>query len=67
VRIFGTIILGLLTRNYSFASLRALLRSVRISGRIRDHYGHFPESRSDFPSWVATAEDLWRRANSKMR
>jgi hypothetical protein len=66
VRIFGTIILGLLTCNYSSASLRALLRSVRISGRIRSHYEEFPENRSDFSSWVATAEDLWRRANPKM-
>ena len=67
LRIFGIIILGLLTGNYSFASLRALLRSVRISGRIRGHYEHFPENRSDFSSWVGTAEDLWHRANPKMR
>jgi len=66
LRIFGIIILGLLTGNYSFASLTALLRSVRISGHIRGHYEDFPETRSDFPSWVGTAEDLWRRANPKM-
>jgi digeranylgeranylglycerophospholipid reductase len=66
VGIFGTIVLGLLTRNYSFASLRALLRSVRISGHLRAHYEHFPENRSEFSSWAAAAEDLWKRANPKM-
>jgi FADH2-dependent halogenase/halogenation protein CepH len=66
LKIFGIIILGLLTGKYSFASLRALLRSVRISGRIRGHYEHFPKNRSDFSSWVGTAEDLWHRANPRM-
>jgi flavin-dependent dehydrogenase len=66
LRIVGVIVLGLLTGNYSFASLRALLRSVRISDRIRGHYQGFPDDRSDFTSWVNVAEDLWSRANAKM-
>jgi len=66
LRIVSVIFLGLLTGNYSFASLRTLLRSVRISGRIRGHYEDFPGDRSDFTSWVETAEDLWSRANARM-
>jgi digeranylgeranylglycerophospholipid reductase len=66
LRIFGVITLGLLTGDYSFASLKALLRSLQISGRLRRHYEDFPESRSDFPSWVATAVRLWSQADPKM-
>jgi len=66
VKIFSVIAVGLLTGRYSFASLKALLKSVRISGRIRAHYEDFPENRSDFASWVDTAEDLWRQADAKM-
>jgi flavin-dependent dehydrogenase len=66
VRIFGVILLGLLTGRYSLASLRALLSSVRISGKIRAYYEGFPESRSDFPAWVVRAGRLWSEANPKM-
>jgi len=66
LRIVGVIVLGLLSGNYSFASLKALLRSVRISGKIRGHYESFPADRSDFASWADTAGDLWGQANAKM-
>jgi flavin-dependent dehydrogenase len=66
LRIVGIIVLGLLTRDYSFASLKALLRSVRVSGKIRRHYESFPEDRDDFASWVETAEDLWGQADPRM-
>jgi FADH2-dependent halogenase/halogenation protein CepH len=66
LRIVGVIVFGLLTREYSFASLEALLKSVRISGRIRGHYEGFPEDRSAFASWVEVAEDLWSRADPRM-
>ena len=66
LKIFGVIVLGLLTGNYSFASLKALLRSVRISGRVRAHYESFPEDRSDFDSWVEVAEALWSQADARM-
>ena len=66
LRIVGVIVLGLLSGNYSLASLKALLRSVRMSGKLRDHYEIFPADRSDFASWADTAEDLWRQANAKM-
>jgi len=66
LRIVGVIVLGLLSGNYSFASLKALLRSVRMSGRLRGHYENFPADRSDFAAWADTAEDLWRQANARM-
>ena len=66
LRIVGVIVFGLVTREYSFSSLKALLRSVRVSGRIRDHYERFPEDFSAFASWVEAAEDLWSRADPRM-
>jgi FADH2-dependent halogenase/halogenation protein CepH len=66
LRIVGVIVLGLMSGNYSFASLKALLRSVRMSGKIRSHYEKFPSERAEFASWANAAEDLWRRANAKM-
>jgi flavin-dependent dehydrogenase len=66
LRIVGVITLGLMSGNYSFASLKALLRSVQMSGRIRSHYERFPSERAEFASWASAAEDLWRRANAKM-
>jgi hypothetical protein len=66
LRIVGVIVFGLLARDYSFASLKALLKSVSISGRIRGHYESFPEDRSVFASWVDAADDLWSRADPRM-
>ena len=66
LRIVGVIVLGLLIRDYSFVSLKALLRSVHVSGKIRRHYEGFPEDRKDFASWVETAEDLWSQADPRM-
>ena len=60
LRITGVILLGLLSGNYSFTGLSALLRSVRMSGRIRGHYERFPMDRADFTSWADTAEELRR-------
>jgi flavin-dependent dehydrogenase len=66
LRIAGVLVLGLLTRSYSFASVKALLASVRASGAIRRHYESFPEERSGFPAWAGKAEALWRRAGARM-
>jgi choline dehydrogenase-like flavoprotein len=66
LKIVGVIVLGLLTGHYSLASLKALLKSVRISGRIRAHYESFPEDPDAFGLWVAVAEDLWSQANPRM-
>jgi hypothetical protein len=67
LRTAGVIVPGLLTREYPSASLKALIRSVRISGRIRSHYESFPELRSDFAPWVETARNLWSQADPRMR
>ena len=66
LRIAGVLVLGLLTRSYSLASLKALLASVRMSGRIRRHYERFPEDRSGYPPWVEKAEVLWSQASARM-
>jgi hypothetical protein len=66
LRITGVIVLGLLSGNYTLEGLAALLRSVRVSGRIRGHYERFPTDRADFASWVDTAEELWNQANARM-
>jgi flavin-dependent dehydrogenase len=67
LRIFGVIVAGMLTGNYSFRSFRALLNSVVVSGKIRKHYESFPERRSEFAPWVDRAEALWKRVDAKMR
>jgi len=67
LKMFGVIILGLFTRNYSFSSLKALLKSVVVSGKIRSHYAAFPSSSESFKSWSDTAEQLWEQAGVKMQ
>jgi hypothetical protein len=66
LRIAAVIFLGMLTRDYSLASLVALVRSVRVSGKIRSHYESFPERRSNFAAWVETARDLWGQVDPRM-
>jgi flavin-dependent dehydrogenase len=66
LRIAGVITLGLLSGSYSLGSLKALLRSVRISGRVREHYERYPDDRAALPAWIDTAEDLWKQADPKM-
>jgi flavin-dependent dehydrogenase len=65
-RIFSVILLGMLTGHYSLRSLRALLKSVTISGKIRGHYESFPENPTEFAAWVDTAEALWKQAHPRM-
>ena len=67
LKIFGIIILGLLTGNYSFSNLKALLKSVTVSGKIRSHYDAYPDSPELFDTWADTAEKLWLQAGAKMQ
>jgi electron-transferring-flavoprotein dehydrogenase len=67
VKILSSVITGLLTGNYSYASFKALLRSVLVSGRIRNHYEHYPEDPRAFRDWVEKADQLWQKAGAGMR
>ncbi len=64
LRIAWWILWGLVTGNYSFPNVRAMLRSVVISGKVREHYERFPENPADFEAWVRDAEDLWARVGT---
>jgi flavin-dependent dehydrogenase len=67
LKMFGVIVLGLFTGNYSLSSLKALLKSVVVSGKIRSHYEAYPSSPESFKAWSDTAELLWEKAGTKMQ
>jgi flavin-dependent dehydrogenase len=67
LKIFLTIIMGLLTGSYSSASLRALLKSVTVSGKIRSHYEDYPENPAALRDWAHKADHLWQRSGASMR
>ncbi len=53
---------GLLSRQFSLKSLRALLGSIAVSGKIARHYRSYPPAPEGFPAWKRRAEQLWARA-----
>jgi electron-transferring-flavoprotein dehydrogenase len=67
LKIFSAILTGMLTGNYSFASFKALLRSVLVSGKIRDHYESYPEDSDALGDWTERADHLWQKAGARMK
>jgi digeranylgeranylglycerophospholipid reductase len=67
LKLSGVLIFGLLTGKFSFGSIRSLLKSVVISGKIRKHYENYPDSRQTFGEWSATAQTLWQKAGARMK
>ena len=67
LNVLFTITLGLLTGNFSLASVRALLKSVVASGKIRSHYENYPEDHAALKGWIEKAENLWQRAGATMQ
>ncbi len=66
LKLVFNLISGVLTGNYSPASLKAMLKSVTISGKVRQHYENYPDSPAAFPSWMSVADSLWQKANAEM-
>jgi len=67
LKIFSAILIGMFTGNYSFASLKALLGSVLVSGKIRSHYESYPEGPDALGDWAEKADHLWRKAGARMK
>ncbi|MBU2513459.1 NAD(P)/FAD-dependent oxidoreductase [bacterium] len=66
LKIVFNLISGVLTGNYSLASLKAMLKSVTISGKVRQHYENYPNTPKEFHSWMLVADTLWKQANAEM-
>jgi electron-transferring-flavoprotein dehydrogenase len=67
LKVFSTILMGLVTGNYSLASFKALLKSVTVSGKIRTHYENYPEDPAALGDWVEQADHLWQKAGARMK
>jgi len=67
LQILSAVITGVLTGNYSLASFNALLRSVLVSGKIRNHYESYPEDPGALGDWVKQADKLWQKAGAGMK
>jgi len=63
MHIVGSIIWGLLTRRFSLRSVKSLMRSLGVAGKIKKHYEAFPTDTASFPNWVHTATNLWKNAS----
>jgi hypothetical protein len=50
---------GVLTRGFSYASLKRLLAVSSLAAKIKAHYGGFPEDSAGLEAWVAQAQTLW--------
>ncbi|MHA1784943.1 MAG: NAD(P)/FAD-dependent oxidoreductase [Candidatus Helarchaeota archaeon] len=61
LKIFGNMLWGLLSRNFSRKNLFGLIGSLGIAGKIRKHYEKFPEDITQFDTWVKKASKLWRK------
>ena len=59
IKIVGLFLWGLLIKQFSKKALSTMLKYMKISGKIRNHYEQFPENVNKFGEWVETAEDLW--------
>jgi hypothetical protein len=52
---------GVLGGGFSSGSLRRLLAVSGLAGKIKQHYGQYPEDPAAFPEWERTARALWGR------
>lgn len=52
---------GLLSRQISLKAIRSILRSMKISGAIREHYEQYPAKLLLFTEWQEKAEHLWSK------
>ena len=59
VKIVVIFLWGLITRQFSRATLNSMLKYMTISDKIRKHYEKFPEKPEYFDEWVQKAEELW--------
>ena len=53
------LIWGVISGQFSAASLKALLRAMSVSGKLRAAYERYPETPAGFEAWVAEVHPLW--------
>lgn len=53
------LIWSVISRQFSAASLKALLRAMSVSGKLRAAYERYPETPAGFEAWVAEVHPLW--------
>ena len=54
------LIRGVVSGQFSTASLKALLGAMSVSGKLRAAYERYPETPAGFEPWVANVRPLWR-------
>ena len=59
IKIVWLFLWGLISRQFSKRALLTMLKYMKISGAVREHYENYPESVENFDEWIKTAEELW--------
>ena len=62
ISIAATLIWGVITGQFSFASLQTFIKKSSQAGQIKKHYSNFPEDPENFNSWAKEAKQLWNEA-----
>jgi flavin-dependent dehydrogenase len=60
LKIISVFLWGLISHQFSRATIKSMLDSMKIAGKIRNHYEKYPENSNDFDQWVQIAEELWK-------
>ena len=55
---------GIISGQVRIKTIRALLKGLKISGMIENHYANYPEKITDYETWVQTADMLWQKCGS---
>ncbi|MBD3195685.1 MAG: hypothetical protein GF317_11545 [Candidatus Lokiarchaeota archaeon] len=63
-KIIGLFLGGLITRKFTKKALSTMLKYMKISGAIRNHYEEYPTDISNYDEWVSKAKDLWEPVES---
>ncbi len=59
IKIAATLLWGVLTGQFSFASLRKFLKASSLAGKAKAHYLAYPEDPAAFEEWVEKAKAVW--------
>ncbi|MDR3345071.1 MAG: FAD-dependent monooxygenase [Oscillospiraceae bacterium] len=60
----GKMIVGGVTGNISFNSLRNLIKGVMCGGSLKSHYKKFPKTTAGYDAWCAKADKLWEKTGN---
>ena len=62
----GKALIGLITKNIRFATIKNLLKGVSCAAKLKSHYKKFPKKPNDasFERWKKKAEKLWEKTGT---